>query len=404
MDVGSSFVKEPEAAVLAGMRSRPSDGGRLWAMIGPDPVGSHVSPLSGRRSPSSERGRRFGRPGLPHAGIASTREYLGDVVWYAGDRQKDNPGAALRLICPFGAPKRRGPERVQTTGNDRSAQFGHTPAAAATHPPCHSCTQSHVGPVISSTTGPLTSSSVDEGATLGSMAPRPPTVSTTLSIPLLLLHPFNNLIFNNCSSCPSRPERRLESATTWGRTGLRGHGRRGRCRRRSDLSHRFHDELRPIRTATALRRQARCRRHDRLAADVGRPGPVWERRGTDIAAAPDGSVYVTGSTLNNRGDVLLLKLAPDGTIVWQQRWDGGGTERGGGRRSPPTAPCTLPAGRRASGIRCSCSLAAPTGRSFQERFFGPASGDGLAVSADGSVYVAGTALRPGAWASSTSSW
>lgn len=125
------------------------------------------------------------------------------------------------------------------------------------------------------------------------------------------------------------------------------------------------------------------------------PDQFGNDEGTDIAAASDGSVYVTGSTLGNRGDVLLLKLASDGTLVWQQRWDGGGTERGEAVAVAPDGSVYVAGGTSSFGDSLFVLRFAPDGSLVSERFFGPASGDGLAVSADGSVYVAGTALRPG---------
>src|SRR5206468_10912292 len=58
------------------------------------------------------------------------------------------------------------------------------------------------------------------------------------------------------------------------------------------------------------------------------PDQFENDRANDVAVAPDGSVYVTGSTLGARGDVLLLKFSPEGSLVWQRRWDGGVTETG----------------------------------------------------------------------------
>jgi hypothetical protein len=57
---------------------------------------------------------------------------------------------------------------------------------------------------------------------------------------------------------------------------------------------------------------------------------AWERawRGPEqfnsehasgVALAGDGSVYVAGSTIGTGGDALVLKLAPDGSLVWQQK-------------------------------------------------------------------------------------
>jgi hypothetical protein len=37
---------------------------------------------------------------------------------------------------------------------------------------------------------------------------------------------------------------------------------------------------------------------------------------------------VTGSTQGVGGDAVLLKLSPDGVLVWQRRWGGGWSESG----------------------------------------------------------------------------
>src|SRR5688500_3767767 len=58
------------------------------------------------------------------------------------------------------------------------------------------------------------------------------------------------------------------------------------------------------------------------------PDQFGNDRANSVAVAPDGCVYVTGQTLGVRGDVLLLKFSPDGTLAWQRRWDGGATEGG----------------------------------------------------------------------------
>lgn len=59
------------------------------------------------------------------------------------------------------------------------------------------------------------------------------------------------------------------------------------------------------------------------------PGGLYE--GNDVAVAPDGSVYVTGLFAPNgtqAGDVLLLKFSPSGALIWQRTWDSGNTETG----------------------------------------------------------------------------
>jgi hypothetical protein len=64
-----------------------------------------------------------------------------------------------------------------------------------------------------------------------------------------------------------------------------------------------------------------------------------------VAVGADGAIYVTGGTTTFGDSLFILKFAPDGTLVWQRVW-------------------------------------------------GPATGDGVAVAPDGSIYVAGTGPRP----------
>jgi hypothetical protein len=107
-------------------------------------------------------------------------------------------------------------------------------------------------------------------------------------------------------------------------------------------------------------------------------------------------VYVTGSTLGNRGDALLLKFSPAGLLLWQRRWDGGTTERGEAVAVAGDGSIYVVGGTSSFGDSSLFVLRfASDGTLAWQRIFGPASGDGLAVGADGSIYVAGTALRPG---------
>jgi hypothetical protein len=59
------------------------------------------------------------------------------------------------------------------------------------------------------------------------------------------------------------------------------------------------------------------------------PEPFGSDEARDIAVAADG-VYVTGVTQGTAGDVLVLKFDLSGTLVWQKTWGGPGTESGAG--------------------------------------------------------------------------
>jgi uncharacterized delta-60 repeat protein len=119
--------------------------------------------------------------------------------------------------------------------------------------------------------------------------------------------------------------------------------------------------------------------------------------GTDVAVAPDGSVYVTGSTLGVRGDAVLLKFSPEGSLLWQRRWDGGATERGEAVAVGGDGFVYVAGGTNSFGDSHLFVLRfAPDGTLVWQRIWGPAAGEGLAVGADGNLYVAGVGPRPGA--------
>lgn len=132
------------------------------------------------------------------------------------------------------------------------------------------------------------------------------------------------------------------------------------------------------------------------------PAIVGNDEARDVAVAPDGSVYVTGSTTGVAGDVVLLKFDAAGTLVWQRAWGGAGTENGqgvavGADGSVYVTGSTTSFG--AGGGDLFVVKLGPDGTLLWQRTWGTDAGeggDGVAVAGDGNVYVVGTIPRPGA--------
>lgn len=126
----------------------------------------------------------------------------------------------------------------------------------------------------------------------------------------------------------------------------------------------------------------------------------------DMAVAPDGSIYVTGLFApdgDQAGDILLLKFAPDGALLWQRTWDNNGNSEDGesvavagdgsiyvtGGSDPVEAvgPLVL--------LRYSPDGTLVWQKTWTDTVPGTtgASGDAVAVGPDGNIHVGGTAFR-----------
>ncbi|HUS16862.1 MAG TPA: hypothetical protein VM536_17840 [Chloroflexia bacterium] len=128
------------------------------------------------------------------------------------------------------------------------------------------------------------------------------------------------------------------------------------------------------------------------------PESFGSDQATDVAVAPDGTVYVAGATQGTGGDALLLKFAPDGTLLWQRTWGGPANEGAEAVAVAPDGTVYLSGATTSFGsgdTQLFVVQFAPDGSLRWQRTWGPASGQGVAVAPDGAVYVAGVAPRPG---------
>jgi uncharacterized delta-60 repeat protein len=123
--------------------------------------------------------------------------------------------------------------------------------------------------------------------------------------------------------------------------------------------------------------------------------------GKGVAVAPDGSVYVTGQIVGVQGDVLLLKFSPDGSLLWQRRWDGGGTESGEAVAVGSDGAIYVTGGTNSFGGFGHLFVLrfAPDGSLVWQRIRSVATdaavgtGQGIAVGSDGNIYAAGVSPR-----------
>jgi uncharacterized delta-60 repeat protein len=123
--------------------------------------------------------------------------------------------------------------------------------------------------------------------------------------------------------------------------------------------------------------------------------------GKGVAVAPDGSVYVTGQIVGVQGDVLLLKFSPDGSLLWQRRWGGGGTESGEAVAVGSDGAIYVTGGTNGFGRFGHLFVLrfAPDGSLVWQRIRSVAmdaavgTGQGIAVGSDGNIYAAGVSPR-----------
>jgi hypothetical protein len=134
---------------------------------------------------------------------------------------------------------------------------------------------------------------------------------------------------------------------------------------------------------------------------------VWQRiwngttvRGlgrTGVALGASDSVYVTGVSTNNGNDAVLLKFDVNGTLLWERTWGGPDSDEGLAVAAAPDGSAYI-AGTTTSFGPSSSGLFVvkfdSLGNLVWQRISDGAAGNAVGVGPDGSVYAAGTTPRP----------
>jgi len=121
--------------------------------------------------------------------------------------------------------------------------------------------------------------------------------------------------------------------------------------------------------------------------NLGRPG---------VAIAPDGSVYATGVSADNRNDAVLLKFDANGTLQWERTWGDADSNETFGVAAAADGSVYITGTATAfsagsTGIFVVKFDAA--GNVVWQRIADGAAANGIAVAADGSVFAVGTVPR-----------
>ena len=133
---------------------------------------------------------------------------------------------------------------------------------------------------------------------------------------------------------------------------------------------------------------------------------VWQRiwngltiRGlgrTGVAVGPGGSVYVTGVSVNNGGDAVLLKFDANGSLLWERTWGGVASDRSFAVATDVDGSAYIVGTETsfgAGGFGLFVVKFDAAGRLVWQKIADGAEGSAVAVAPDGSVYAAGTMAR-----------
>ncbi len=116
----------------------------------------------------------------------------------------------------------------------------------------------------------------------------------------------------------------------------------------------------------------------------------------DVAVASDGSVYVTGVSVTNGNDAVLLKFDANGNLQWERTWGGTASEEAKAVATASDGSVYI-AGTEtsfgASAIGLFVVKFDANGTLVWQKFADGTEGSGVTVGSDGSVYAAGTVAR-----------
>jgi len=121
--------------------------------------------------------------------------------------------------------------------------------------------------------------------------------------------------------------------------------------------------------------------------NLGRPG---------VAIAPDGSVYATGVSADNRNDAVLLKFDANGTLQWERTWGDADSNETFGVAAAADGSVYITGTATAFGAGSTGIFVVkfdPAGNVVWQRIADGAAANGIAVAADGSVFAVGTVPR-----------